>query len=245
MLEVKGVVSGYGDLKVIHDFSMHLEEGKIACIVGPNGSGKSTLLKTIAGIVKPMKGRIIFYGEEITGLEPHEILRKGICLLPQGRTAFPLLTVLENLQMGAYIVKNRSEIQERLKEVYNLFPILEKRRKDTANKLSGGELAMLCIARALMSHPKFLLLDEPSLGLAPRMVNQVYQKITEINDSGSSMVIVEQNVRKVLKIADYAYVLSSGQKKFEGTCEGLTSVKGLESLFLGSLRPRGKLGFVG
>ncbi len=242
MLQVRGVVSGYGDLKVIHDFSMELKKGEIACIIGPNGSGKSTLLKTIAGIIKPTQGRITFNEEDITGQEAHEILRKGICLLPQGRTAFPMMTVLENLQMGAYIVKDKGEIRKRLKEVYNLFPILEEKRKDAANKLSGGELAMLCIARALMSYPKILLLDEPSLGLAPKIVNHVYQKIVEINDNGSSMVIVEQNVRKVLKIADYAYVLSSGRKKFEGRCESLMGEKGLRSLFLGSLRPRSKLG---
>jgi branched-chain amino acid transport system ATP-binding protein len=241
MLEVKGIISGYDDLKVIHSFSMHLNNGEIACIIGPNGSGKSTLLKTIAGLVKPTQGKIVINGEDITGSEPYEILRKGICLLPQGRTAFPLMTVLENLLMGAYIVNNRKEVQERLKEVYDLFPILEERRKDTANKLSGGELAMLCIARALMSHPKIMLLDEPSLGLAPKVINQVYQKIVEINNNGSSMVIVEQNVRKVLKIANYAYVLSSGRKKLEGRCEALLSDDRLKSVYLGSLRPRTKL----
>lgn len=242
MLEVKGIVSGYGDLKIIHGFSMHLNNGEIACIIGPNGSGKSTILKTIAGVVKPTEGKIAFDGEDITSLEPYEILRKGICLLPQGRTAFPMMTVLENLQMGAYIIKDKNEVQERLKEVYNLFPLLEERRKDIANKLSGGELAMLCIARALMSHPKIMLLDEPSLGLAPKVINQVYQKIAEINKNGSSMVIVEQNVRKVLNIANYAYVLSSGRKKIEGRCEALLSDDRLKGIYLGSLRPRSKLG---
>ncbi len=242
MLEVKTIISGYGDLKVIHDFSMTLNKGEIACIIGPNGSGKSTLLKTIAGIVKPTHGKIVFDGEDITRLEPHEILRRGICLLPQGRTAFPLMTVLENLQMGAYIVKDKKEVQRRLKEVCNLFPILEKRRKDLANKLSGGELAMLCIARALMSRPRIMLLDEPSLGLAPKVINQVYKKIAEINDNGSSMIIVEQNVRKVLKIANYAYVLSSGRKELEGRCEALLSDDRLKNVYLGSLRTGSKLG---
>jgi len=244
LLEVKGIISGYGDLKVVHDFSMHLDNGEIACIIGPNGSGKSTLLKTIAGIVKPTQGKTVFDGEDITGLEPYEILRKGICLLPQGRTAFPMMTVLENLQMGAYIVKDRKEVKERLKEVYNLFPILEERRMEVANKLSGGEQAMLCIARALMSHPKIMLLDEPSLGLAPKVTNHVYQKIAEINSNGSSMVIVEQNVRKVLNIANYAYVLSSGRTKFEGRCEALLSDDRLTSVYLGSLKPRSKLGLM-
>ena len=237
MLEVKGIVSGYGDLTVIHGFSMRLDKGEIACILGHNGSGKSTLLKTIAGVVKPKQGRILFDGEDITGLEPPEILRKGICLLPQGRTAFPLMTVLENLQMGAYTVRDRRVFQERLKGVYNLFPVLEKRRKDTADKLSGGEVAMLCIGRALMTHPKTMLLDEPSLGLAPKVTDHVYEKIAEINGKGTSMVIVEQNVRKVLDVADYAYVLSSGQTKFEGKSEALLRDDQLRSVYLGSFQP--------
>lgn len=236
MLEIKGITSGYGDLEVIHDFSMYLNNEEIACIIGPNGSGKSTFLKTIVGIVKPTKGNIVFDGKDITGLEPYEILRKGICLLPQGRTAFPLMTVLENLKMGAYIAKDRKEVQERLKEVYNLFPILEERRKDFASKLSGGEIAMLCIARALMSKPKIMLLDEPLLGLAPKVSDHLYKKIAEINSSGSSMVIVEQNMRKVLSIADYAYVLSSGRKSYEGRCEELLSDDRLKRLYLGDLK---------
>lgn len=238
MLEVKDVVSGYGDLIIIHDFSMQLDEGKIVCIIGLNGSGKSTLLKTIAGIIKPTGGRILFDGEDITGLAPCEILRKGICFLPQGQNAFPMMTVLENLQMGAYIVKGRSEVQKRLAEAYDLFPMLEERRKDIAANLSGGERAMLGIARALMSHPKVMLLDEPSLGLAPNVVDLVYKRIVEINSKGCSMVIVEQNVRKVLSVADYAYVLSSGRKKFEGKSEGLLNDDRLQSVYLGSFRRR-------
>jgi branched-chain amino acid transport system ATP-binding protein len=195
-------------------------------------------LKTIAGIVKPKQGKVFFDGDDITGLEPHEILRKGICLLPQGRTAFPLMTVLENLQMGAYTVKDGRVIQERLKEIYNLFPVLEKRRKDMANKLSGGEIAMLCFGRALMTHPKMMLLDEPSLGLSPKVTDHVYEKIAEINGNGVSMVIVEQNVRKVLNIADYAYVLSSGQTRFEGKSEALLKDDQLRSVYLGSFQPQ-------
>jgi len=244
MLEVEGVSSGYGDIKVIHGFSMHLNEGEIACIIGPNGSGKSTLLRTIAGIVKPTDGRIMFNGNDITGLEPYEILREGICLLPQGRTVFPMMTVMENLQMGAYIVNDGKEVQERLREVYSLFPVLEQRQKNVASKLSGGEMAMLCIARALMSHPKVMLLDEPSLGLAPKVTSLVYRKIAEINKSGSSMVIVEQNVRKVLRIADHAYVLSSGRKEFEGKCEALLSDNRLKGVFLGSLTDQTESGLI-
>ncbi len=242
MLEVRGMISGYGDLTIIHGFSMNLSDREIACIIGPNGSGKSTLLKTIAGIVKPTQGRVIFDGEDITGLEPYEILRKGICLLPQGRSAFPMMTVLENLQMGAYIVKDKKKVQERLREVYNLFPVLEERHKEIASKLSGGEVAMLCIARALMSNPRIILLDEPSLGLAPKIIDHVYEKISEINGKGSSMVIVEQNVRKVLKIASSAYVLSSGRTKFQGSCEALLSDDRLKNVYLGAIKTRTRLG---
>jgi len=240
MLEIKGITSGYGELKVIHDFSLHLNDGEIVCVIGSNGSGKSTLLKTIVGIVKPLQGKIVFDGEDITGLEPHQILRKGICLLPQGRTSFPLMTLLENLQMGAYIVQDGKEFQERLKEVYDLFPILKKRQKDIASKLSGGEQTMLCIARALMSRPKVMLLDEPSLGLAPKLTNQVYQKIAEINNNGCSMIIVEQKVRKVLKSAGYAYVLSSGRTTFEGRCEVLLNDDRLKSVYLGAVQDESK-----
>jgi ABC-type branched-subunit amino acid transport system ATPase component len=232
-LEIKGITSGYGDSKVIFDLSMFLEKQEIACIIGPNGSGKSTLLKTIVGIVKPSKGKIMFNGMDITGLDPHEVLRKGICLLPQGRSAFPIMTVMENLQMGAYITEERIKIQERLKEVYGLFPILHERRKEIASKLSGGEIAMLCIARALMSQPKIMLLDEPSLGLAPKVTNEVYQQIVDINSNGTSVIIVEQNLSKVLSVAHNAHVLISGKKTYEGSCETLLSDDRLKSVYFG------------
>lgn len=236
-LEVNGLRSGYKDLEVIHDFSMHLNDGQIVCTIGPNGSGKSTLLRTIVGIIKPTAGTIMLNGENIVGLKPNEVMRKGISLLPQGRSVFPLMTVLENLQMGAYILKDEQETKKRLKEVYSLFPILEKRRKSAASKLSGGEQAMLCIARALMSHPKIILFDEPSIGLAPNVINDVYKMIKEINNNGCSLIIVEQNVRKVLSVADYAYVLNFGQKEFEGTCQSLLNNERIRNLYLGSVKP--------
>jgi branched-chain amino acid transport system ATP-binding protein len=235
-LEVNGLCSGYEDLEVVHNFSMRLNEGQIVCAIGPNGSGKSTLLRTMIGLIKPTEGTILLNGENIAGLKPNEILRKGMCLLPQGRSVFPMMTVLENLKMGAYIINDSKEIKERLIEVYGLFPVLEKRRKSPANKLSGGEQAMLCIARALMTHPKIILFDEPSIGLAPNIINDVYKMIKEINRKGCSMVIVEQNVRQALSFADYAYVLSSGEKKFEGTCEALQKDARIVNLYLGSLK---------
>lgn len=233
MLEVDGITAGYGELDVVHDFSMRLDDGEIACVVGPNGSGKSTILKTIVGIVKPRRGRVVLDGYDITGLEPHETLRKGVCLLPQGRTAFPMMTLSENLQMGAHIVKDREEVGQRLQQAFDLFPVLAERRNDTANKLSGGEMAMLCIARALMSNPKIILLDEPSLGLAPKVTDYMYEKISEINGKGASVLIVEQNVRKALKTTNYAYVLSLGRKKFEGKAEAVANDHRLRELYLG------------
>ena len=233
MLEVDGITAGYGELDVVHDFSMRLEDGEIACLIGPNGSGKSTILKTIVGIVKTRRGRVVLNGYDITGLDPHETLRKGVCLLPQGRTAFPMMTVTENLQMGAYVVKDREEVRHRLQQAFELFPVLAERRNDTANKLSGGEMAMLCIARALMSNPKVILLDEPSLGLAPKVTDYVYEKISEINEKGASVLIVEQNVRKALKTTDYAYVLSLGRKKFEGKSDAMANDDWLRELYLG------------
>ena len=234
MLEVRAVTAGYGSLDVVHDFSMRLDEGEIACIVGPNGSGKSTILKTVVGIIKPRRGRIVLDGEDITGLEPHIALKKGICMLPQGRTAFPMMTVSENLQMGAYILKDRGQIQERFRQAYDLFPVLAARQTDLAHKLSGGELAMLCIARALMSDPKIMLLDEPSLGLAPKVTDFLYQKIAEINRGGSSLLIVEQSVRRALNAARYAYVLTLGRKRFEGRPEELLTDDRLRSLYVGT-----------
>ena len=213
---------------------MRLENRGTVCIIGLNGSGKSTLLKTITGIIKPKKGQILLDGEDITGLSPHEILTKGLCFLPQGQTVFPMMTVSENLQMGAYVLRDRNEFKKRLKEACELFPILEKKRKDLAANLSGGERAMLGIARALMSHPKVMLLDEPSIGLAPNVIDLVYKRLKEISGEGCSMVIVEQNVRKVLTFAEYAYVLDSGRIKFEGKSETLQNNERLQSVYLGS-----------
>ncbi len=234
MLDVEGITAGYEDLEVVHDFSMRLNDGAIACIIGPNGSGKSTVLKTIMGIVRPTQGKISLDGDEISGLEPHKVVRKGICFLPQGRTAFPMMSVQENLEVGSHILNDKKKIQERRREAFSLFPVLEKKRKDTAIKLSGGELTMLCIARAMMSHPRVLLLDEPSLGLAPKVADHVCENITEINARGSSIVIVEQNVRRALGIASYAYVIASGRKRFEGKCEEILHDERLKDTFLGA-----------
>lgn len=233
-LEVRNIVSGYGKLEVLHGVSLRVKKNEITCVIGPNGCGKSTLLKTIAGLIRPKQGSIVFDGEDITGVKPHKVLRKGICTIPQGRTVFPYMTILENLQMGAYTIKD-SEINRRLEEVFTLFSVLEERKKQLAGTLSGGEQTMLCIARALMLHPKIILADEPSLGLAPKFIEQAYQKLQEINSAGTGFVIVEQNVRRALSVSDYVYILDLGRNRFEGTRETILGQDELVKLYLGAL----------
>jgi len=238
ILEVNDVVSGYGRLEILHGVSVSVPETKTVALIGPNGAGKSTLLKTIFGYIKPKRGSITFNGEDITGLKPNKILRKGITYVPQGRSVFPYMTVLENLRMGAYINKDSSQFKEALNEVIRMFPILKERKNQMAGTLSGGEQRMLELGRALMLRPKLILLDEPSLGLAPKLVDDTYRTINEIGDMGVTLLIVEQNVRKVLIVADYAYVLDLGKKAFEGTSEHLLSSDRLKSLYLGGLERR-------
>ena len=234
MLEAEELVSGYRENEVLHGVSMRAAKEKITCILGPNGCGKSTLLKTMIGIIKPKQGKVTFNGKNITGLIPGKILREGLCLVPQGRIVFPQMTVMDNLEMGGYSLRDRDTINERIELVCKEFPILERRKKQLAGTLSGGEQQMLCIARALMLHPKMILLDEPSLGLAPRIVNEVYERIKEINKKGVAIVIVEQNVYRALSVADKAYVLDLGTNKFEGTPEELMRDEKIVRLYFGA-----------
>jgi branched-chain amino acid transport system ATP-binding protein len=233
-LDVQDLTVGYGNLEILHGVSVRFMEKGISCVIGPNGSGKSTLLKTIAGLLKPWSGRVVCDGEELTGLEPYGVLRKGISMVAQVRSIFPYLTVLENLQMGAYTVRVRSEIRDRMEEVYKRFPVLKERRQQAAYTLSGGEQRMLEIARALMVRPKILLLDEPSAMLSPKYLDIVYQKIQEIGDEGVTCAIVEQNVRKALSISDYVFVLNLGRNAFEGTGQSFLESNELVSLYLGT-----------
>jgi len=231
LLEVKEVTSGYGDMEVLHGVSVAVEEGQIVSIIGPNGAGKSTLMKTIFGLLRPWKGEIHFNGENITGLAPDQIVRKGMCYVPQLENVFPSLTVQENLEMGAFILDG--DITPRLERVYQLFPLLRERRGQRVGKMSGGERQMVAMGRALMLDPKLLLLDEPSAGLAPKLVEEIFERIVEINRAGVAIVMVEQNAKKSLELANHGYVLADGRNRFEGTGKDLLNNPDIGRLYLG------------
>jgi branched-chain amino acid transport system ATP-binding protein len=222
-LEAKNIVSGYEKTKILHDVSITAKKSQTVALVGPNGSGKSTLLKSIFGLLKIDQGSILFNGENITGLKLEKVAKKGISFLHQNRSAFPQLTVRENLEMGAYIIKDHKQINKQIDEVYDLFPFLKKKENTKAINLSGGQLRMLEIATVMVASPKIILMDEPSAGLAPKLVKKTYDKINEIRKSGITLVIVEQNVRQILSIANYGYVLNMGRIALEGTPQNLLS----------------------
>lgn len=231
LLEVSGVVAGYGETEILHSVSIVVEAGQLVTIIGPNGSGKSTLLKAIFGLVQPRKGQVRFHGEDITGMAPEVVVRKGLCYVPQSSNVFPSLSVNENLEMGAFI--RTDDFGQRLEEVYDLLPDLAGRRKDRAGTLSGGQRQMLALARALMLDPILLLLDEPSAGLAPNLVNTVFEKILGINSAGVAIVLVEQNARKALGLSSWGYVLASGQNQLEDRGENLLKNPEVVRLYLG------------
>jgi len=231
LLEARKITAGYGETEILHRVFVKVNEGEIVSIVGPNGAGKSTLLKTILGLLKPREGKVILEAEDITGLDPDRIVRKGICYVPQTDNVFASLTVEENLEMGAFIRKDN--YQNRIQEIYEIFPDIEERRKDRAGKLSGGQRQMVAIGRALMLEPKIILLDEPSASLAPKLVRLIFQKITEINRSGVGILMVEQNIREALRIADQAYVLAMGRNRFHDTGQALLNNQEVGKLYLG------------
>lgn len=231
LLEAKRITAGYGETEILHRVFVKVNEGEIVSIVGPNGAGKSTLLKTILGLLKPREGKVILEAEDITGLDPDRIVRKGICYVPQTNNVFASLTVEENLEMGAFIRKD--DYQNRIQEIYTIFPDLKERRKDRAGKLSGGQRQMVAIGRALMLEPKIILLDEPSASLAPKLVRLIFEKITEINRSGVGILMVEQNIRQALRIADQAYVLAMGRNRFHDTGQALLNNQEVGKLYLG------------
>jgi len=231
LLTVKDIHSGYEGLEILHGVSLTVEKGEINCIIGPNGSGKSTLLKTIFGFVKPKKGEILFDGEDITGHEPQQILRKGMCYVLQRRSIFPYLSVGKNLKMGAYIREDKENVEKDMESVFKLFPVLREKRDRIAGNLSGGEQRMLEFARALMVHPKLILLDEPSAGLAPKVVKSTLSLITEMREKeGITFLIVEQKVRTVLEISDCGYVVELGKIKSKGNSQDLLNI-GVNLLF--------------
>lgn len=219
MLELKGVVSGYGNITALKSIDLSVPEGKIVSLIGANGAGKSTTMRTIMGLVKVREGSISFLGQDLTKLKTHEIVKAGISLVPEGRQILQDMTVYENLEMGAYIRKDKAGIEEDIKKVFKRFPILDERSYQLGGTLSGGQQQMLAIGRALMARPKLLLLDEPSMGLAPLVVNEIFEVIKEISQEGTTVLVVEQNVRQALKIADYAYVLETGKMVLDGSAE--------------------------
>jgi len=234
LLKVEGVTSGYGEMEILHEVSIEIEEGSVVTIIGPNGAGKSTLMKTIFGLLRPWSGRVTFKGEDITGLKPNEIVRKGICYVPQVDNVFSSLTVRENLEMGAYIEDDPAVIRDRMERVYELFPILRERRRQRVGKMSGGERQMVAMGRALMLNPQLLLLDEPSSGLAPKLAEMVFKTMEEINKTtGVSLIIVEQNAKEALSLSDWGYVLADGQNKLEGPGEELLNNPDVGRLYLG------------
>jgi len=235
MLEVRGLTTGYGNILAIREIDLAVTEGRIVCIIGANGAGKTTLLRTIAGLLRPAAGTITFLREEITALTPAQIVRRGIVLVPEGRAILSRMTVFENLEMGAY-QRRDGRVREDIEATMERFPILKERRNLAGGSLSGGEQQMLAIARALLARPKLLLLDEPSLGLAPLVVSHIFRIIREINREGTTVLLVEQNVRQALKVSHCAYVLETGKIVHEGPSPELLNDPKIRESYLGGGR---------
>jgi branched-chain amino acid transport system ATP-binding protein len=233
MLKVDNIEVGYSGVPVIHDVSFWVNDGELVSIVGANGSGKSTLLKTVAGTLHPTKGGIEFESEDISKVSTVEIVRKGITYVPEERRIFGPLSVEENLKLGAYIVNNKETIEKHLDYVYTLFPVLKIRRKQLGETLSGGEQQMLAIGRGLMSSPKLLMLDEPSLGLMPKLVDEMLEAVATLKAEGITILLVEQNVREALEMADRGYVLQTGRTIYKGTGDELLETDIVKKAFLG------------
>jgi branched-chain amino acid transport system ATP-binding protein len=234
MLEIKNLVLNYGAITALHGVSLSVPNGKIVTLIGANGAGKTTTLKTISGLLKPNGGEIFYDAKNINGLPPHQIVARGISQSPEGRMIFANLTVLENLQLGAYLQKDRETVRRELERVYVLFPRLKEREKQIAGTLSGGEQQMLAIGRSLMSRPKLLLLDEPSLGLAPLLVKTIFEKIVEINrEQGLTILLVEQNANLALEISHFGYVLETGKVVLQGNSAELRQNPRVKSAYLG------------
>lgn len=231
ILRVEDTTVGYSEIDILHGVSITLKAGEIVSVIGPNGAGKSTLLKTIFGCLKPKKGKVFLKDEDITGLKPEKIVKKGISYVPQVENIFPSMTIQENLEMGAFI--RTDDYSSRLNEMFELFPDLKKRRNQRAGQLSGGQRQMVAMGRALMLDPLVLLLDEPSAGLAPNLVSMIFEKIKDINSTGVAMILVEQNAREALSMAQRGYVLATGRNVLDGEAKALLENKEVARLYLG------------
>jgi len=234
LLEVKNLESFYGPIMAIRGASLKVEKGEVVTVLGANGAGKSTLLKTISGIMDPEKGQVVFEGEEIQGMEPHKIVERGIVHVPEGREVFPLLTVEDNLTLGAYTRNDKAEVEKDRQLVFDYFPILAERAGQEAGTLSGGQQQMLAIGRGLMLRPKIMLLDEPSLGLSPLLVQEIFAILKRLNkDEGVTMMLVEQNAAVALKLADMGYVMEIGRLVMDGSADKLMQSEDIKTFYLG------------
>ena len=233
MLKIENLNTFYGDLQVLRDLSLHINEGEIISLVGSNAAGKSTLINTLSGILHAKSGTIDFLGKPIVNLPPHKIVEMGLIQIPEGRRLFPEMTVLENLKLGMYLIADRKEEFKNIQEVFNIFPILKDRQSQIARTLSGGEQQMLAIARALVGNPKLLIFDEPSLGLAPKLVSQVFNTIKLINSQGITILLVEQNVIQALSLCNRGYVLENGRIVMEGLGKELLNISKIRKAYLG------------
>ncbi len=233
MLFVKDLESGYGEMQVLWGINLKVKKGSITTILGPNGAGKSTTLKTVFGMIKPWKGVIEFKGEDATMLPPHKKVEVGITMVPEGRHLFPNMSVEENLILGAYTKRAMDAMEKSLDLVYSLFPILKERSKQKAGTLSGGEQQMLAIARALMTNPELILMDEPSQGLAPKLVAEVFDTVSKLKKEGMTILLVEQNVFASLEISDYVYVLNEGRVAVEGTVDEIKESEEVKRAYVG------------
>ena len=233
MLEVENIHSYYGNIHALKGISLTVEEGEIVTLIGGNGAGKTTTLRSITGILKPRQGHVRLEGEELAAYKPHQIVYKGVAMVPEGRRIFARLSVSENLDMGAYSRNNKSEIKADLERVFVLFPRLKERRSQVGGTLSGGEQQMLATARALMAHPRLLLMDEPSMGLAPVLIESIFETIKEINKEGTTILLVEQNALMALSVASRGYVLQTGEIVLHDTAEKLKQNKMVQKAYLG------------
>jgi branched-chain amino acid transport system ATP-binding protein len=233
LLRAEAITAGYGKMAILHDVSMVVSHGEIVSVIGPNGAGKSTAFKAIVGFLRPTSGRVLFDGREITGQRPDQVVRLGLGYVPQGRIVFPQMTVLENLEMGAYLERDRARMSEARDRVFALFPVLAERRRQKAGTMSGGEQQMVAIARALMAAPKLVLLDEPSLGLSPKFVSLIFERLVEMKRTGYTLMVVEQNAARALAVADRGYVLELGRNRFEGSGPALLADPEVKRLYLG------------